>query len=375
MSYNLKPIVSLLIAFCVSLTILHLASKQKTDFENLAKGKENTSRRESYKGEYFSAFTIDDINTIIFNSVIKKYDNYCKKDYRIIWFGNSQLHYINQYAEGDHLSPYWLKINWQSPECIDPLGFSLPNANLQEFYILSDYVANTLPLDGLILELVFDDLREDNLRADFSIILSELIVEKIRSRAQTGEKIIDKFISIVKGQSKDILAGTIQKPVESWLTEKLGKVSSIWANRSKTEGNILLGLYNLRNWVFRIKPTTTRKMIKARYELNMEALDAMLSDYQKRDIPVLLYIAPIRQDKPLPYELTEYSTWKEQVKMLADKYHATMVNLETHIPPHYWGSYVGEEIDFMHFQGPGHKIVAEALLPHVKEMLKRDGKD
>ena len=34
-----------------------------------------------------------------------------------------------------------------------------------------------------------------------------------------------------------------------------------------------------------------------------------------------------------------------------------------------WGSYTGDDIDFMHFQGAGHRLVAEALLPHVEEML------
>jgi hypothetical protein len=35
-----------------------------------------------------------------------------------------------------------------------------------------------------------------------------------------------------------------------------------------------------------------------------------------------------------------------------------------------WGTYHGDDIDFMHFQGEGHKLLATALLPHVQAMLR-----
>jgi lysophospholipase L1-like esterase len=111
-------------------------------------------------------------------------------------------------------------------------------------------------------------------------------------------------------------------------------------------------------------------MIQSRYELNMDALSDMLSDYLHRDIPVLLYIAPIRQDKPKPYNLTEYNRWKDDILIISKKYKAHLVNLEKLVPGNIWGSYTAEDIDFMHFQGPGHRLLADALLPHVKAILK-----
>jgi hypothetical protein len=99
----------------------------------------------------------------------------------------------------------------------------------------------------------------------------------------------------------------------------------------------------------------------------------MLDDCRQRGLPVLLYIAPIRQDKPIPYDRTEYSRWKDEVHEITRRSGAHLVNLEQLVPGELWGTYSGDDIDFMHFRGPGHRLVAEALLPHVLGVLNSRG--
>jgi hypothetical protein len=357
---------------CIALYTLHYIAQQDIDLENLAKGNENTLQAESYKDRQFTASSIKEIKKVLNEREI--HPVICEsKMKRLLWLGNSQLHYINQYKKGDHLSPYWLKMKWGTPDCIDPLGFSLPNADLQEFFVLSQIVLKHVSIDGLIVELVFDDLREDNLRNDFSHILTPETIAYISDSIEGGAEIMKKFYSVatVHNNDKDALIGTVQKPVESWLADNLNKTWGLWAKRPQIEGQVLLGLYNLRNYVFGIKPTSIRKMIKTRYDLNIAALNEMLVNFKEKNIPVLLYIAPIRQDKPIPYDLDEYARWKEQVRKIAEKHNSVFINLENLVPPELWGSYVGDEIDFMHFQGAGHKIVAEALLPHLRNIFKQ----
>ena len=225
----------------------------------------------------------------------------------------------------------------------------------------------------LIIELVFDDLREDGLRNEFADILTLDIADEIHDNSASAESIVNRFLAANKTSngesSKSVLSGTIQGPVESWLNRKLGNVWPLWADRAQIEGKILYGLYRVRNAVFGIKSISVRKIIHSRYVLNMAALADILADYQQRGTPVLLYIAPIRQDKPIPYDASEYAQWKSEVDTLANKYDARLINLETLVPGEYWGSYTGDEIDFMHFRGPGHRMVADALLPHVKSLL------
>jgi hypothetical protein len=365
---------TLFAAFSITFIVLYLVAGQTIDLVNLAKGEQNTSRGEVIEGKTYTASAVRDIKAIIDNRHDAEIHNPGTNTfYRIIWLGNSQLHYINQYREGDHLSPYWLRFDWQSSKRIEPLGMSLPNASLQEFLVLSRYAIMKVPVNLLLVELVFDDLREDGLRSDFSEMLTPDFVAEFRRSSTTAESMMGRFFSTSKGneqEANDALSGTIQKPVEQWLNTRVSAVWKLWENRPQIEGNVLLALYNFRNYVLGIKPTTVRRMIQSRYDLNMDALRDMLNDYRHRGIPVLLYIAPIRQDKPIPYDPTEYSRWKNEMIVISKQYGAHLVNLEQLVPGELWGSYAADDIDFMHFQGPGHRLVADALLPHVKTILE-----
>ena len=358
--------VRIILAALIAYAALFFTAGKNIDLENLAKGEQNTSRVELHKGIAYTAYTVKDIGALMANRV--RIDQGCK---HLLWLGNSQLHYINQYHDGDHLAPYWMRQSWKVSDCLEPLGCSLPNANIQEFLILSRYAADRIPLNLLIVELVFDDLREDSLRGDFSEILTAESIAEIRNSSKTAEVILNRFLaSYESGGGKNVLAGTIQQPVERWLNDRISASWKLWAVRPQIEGNFLLALYNLRNWIFCIKPTTVRRMIHGRYELNMIALHDLLDDFNRRKIPVLLYIAPIRQDKSIPYDPAAYARWKNDVATMADAYGLhSLVNLETLVPGNNWGSYTGDDIDFMHFQGVGHRLVANALLPHVQKML------
>jgi hypothetical protein len=299
----------------------------------------------------------------------------------LLWLGNSQLHTINQYQDGDHLAPFWLRKTIGCGGCLVPLGVSLPDANLQEHYVLARHASLRIPLSLLVVELVFDDLRNDglrsdNLRDDFSILLSAELRADLW-RHPIGQEILDNF-----DNSKKVASGTpetaglqgfVQKSIEDSLVDGLGNVFPLWADRPNLRAKLLTDLYYTRNWVLNIKPMTARKMIKPRYERNMKALEAMISGMRRDGVPVLLYIAPIRHDLPLPYDLSEYEAWKKQVQKLAAGYGVGFINLERLVPAQYWGTYHEDDVDFMHFQGEGHKLLAQALLPEVKKLLARRG--
>ncbi len=375
---TLMPILVFAMAFAVAWGGLYLTATYRIDLENLAKGEQNTSRKEEFQGKTFTAFTVQDIKKIVDTHLVSTRGKNDLSAYRILWLGNSQLHYINQYKPGDHLSPYWLRMGWKPPPTLELLGCSLPNANIQEFLILSRYIFINIPVHLLLIELVFDDFREDGLRNEFGEILYSQKQEAIASSSPVADILVQN--SFAKGgqgagqEDKDAPAGTIQIPVEKWLNGLLSHVWGLWASRPQMEGKVYLGVYNLRNFIFGIKPTTVRKMIPARYNFNMEALQDILVDCQKRKISVLLYVAPIRQDTPIPYDYVEYNRWKKEVADMAQQNDAHFTNLEQLVPGPIWGNYIGDNVDFMHFQGPGHRLVAEALLPHIETIIEKKGR-
>ena len=96
------------------------------------------------------------------------------------------------------------------------LTFSQPNANLQEHFILFAHLINIFPIETLILPIVFDDMREDEVRKNIKIALDYYeTLKNIKRETSTGKNLI------FSNQKKDI-AGNTLKSKKKTLQEKLG---------------------------------------------------------------------------------------------------------------------------------------------------------
>jgi lysophospholipase L1-like esterase len=120
-----------------------------------------------------------------------------------------------------------------------------------------------------------------------------------------------------------------------------------------------------------VNPSSKRKVIKGRYQDNMNALRATLELAKENSSHVLVYIAPLRSDVEIPYIKSEYDSFKNEVQMLTKELHAQFVNFEDLVPADLWGSKggttIGEktELDFMHFQAGGHTLLANEVVKHL----------
>jgi len=284
----------------------------------------------------------------------------------VLWLGNSQLDAINQKKPGDENAPPML-FRSLSPYDIDVLAFSQPNVNLQEHYVLFEYLINRLSIQILILPIVLDDTREDGLRQDFTAALDDSQVELALRKSLIGQSLL-KYGS-ANSASGDLagLNGSNQLSVEGYINNWLEKNSAIWASRSGLRGQLLNFLYQLRNAVFGITPQSKRRIIPGRYENNINAFRALLSSSAEKGIHVLVYIVPIRNDVETPYVETEYLQFKQDVKRVAWQEGAVFANLDELVPAQYWGEKNstsvnrGAELDFMHFQAGGHRLLAERI--------------
>ena len=175
------------------------------------------------------------------------------------------------------------------------------------------------------------------------------------------------------------LRETYQEKTELYLNGQLDTISEAWTNRQNVRGKFFNWLYRLRNSFFGIKANTVRKMIRSRYNMNMDALESLVSSALANKTKVLLYIPPIRSDVTLPYDSSEYAEFKSSIASLA-RDHADSVlfrNYESIVPGIYWGfkeatDLSGDrEVDFMHFQFEGHRILADSL-HSVLTKIQRD---
>jgi len=285
-----------------------------------------------------------------------------------LWLGNSQLHAINQFRAGDENAPSLLYKKLRS-HGLDLLTFSQPNANLQEHYVLFTYLQERLPVRLLILPIVFDDMRENGVRSTIGSALKDSSTRNALETTDTGRRLLFKNLGNGGDENEDTagLAQTMQDHAERTLNGWLGTNVQAWSDRSNMRGTVFISLYKLRNFLFGIKPTTKRRLIRAIYDENLQALRSILGRASEKDIRIVLYVVPLRNDVEPPYDLSEYEKFKQDIENLARTNRSTLVNLENLVPAEFWGTKASTtlsedpELDFMHFQGAGHRLLADAL--------------
>jgi hypothetical protein len=284
----------------------------------------------------------------------------------VLWLGNSQLHAVNQWQHGETNSTPLL-FGLLKQHTLDLVTFSEPNANLQEHYVLFEYLRRKLPLNTLLLPVCFDDTRNEGLRPDVHLLIDNTEVTTALTKTVIGKQLLNAPKEITEDQETAGISHTIQQRVENSINDWLFTHSALWRARPQIRGEFFAQLYNLRNTVFHIKATAKRKLIRAQYHDNLTALEAILDSAAKNHINVLVYIPPIRNDVEIPYVTSEYDQFKKDVTVLTAQYGATYANLENLVPAELWGSKDsttvsgGAELDFMHFQAGGHKLLAAEL--------------
>ena len=303
---------------------------------------------------------ICDVNFVISNCLNEDLDN------NILLLGNSQLNGINQKKKNDHLTSYYL-INRLQKIDTNLITFALPNGSITEFLILYEYLNSKIKVDKLVIPLVFDDLREGNIRSDLSSLFDDFDFKNKFNKNQHRKKILKKIIKqndVVKNYESE---ESIQDLVERKISNFLNTCCNYESKKKYAANRIYHNLYLLRNYIFNIDPSSERKMIPSFYQDNVESLKEIIKSSKKNNINLYFYIAPIRQDLKLPYKIDEYNEFLIFSEKISETYKVNFRNYEKIIPNNLWGTKPGtsihrnKEVDFMHFQGPAHKILSSHI--------------
>lgn len=370
-----NSLLPLVISFTLSLLILFHYSGYHTSFENLALGEDNLAYFASYGENRIHCTGIKDAGLCL-DSIDK-----LSPAKVILWLGNSQLNSINQYKIGDKTAAQIL-FETLFKKQVASITFSPPNSSLQEHFILFEYMLIKTKIDLLILPVCFDDTRETGIRADIAAAFKDSKALAAISASPLGRQLIRN--TKIHGPSEDDFVGvkaTIQERVEYGIEETLNKYSNIWRARKEVRGLFFDFLYRLRNALLNITPQSKRRLIKDRYDDNLRAFEEILKKAEKANVKVLVYIPPIRSDVESPYERSEYQQFKIKIRKIARRHSASYANFEAIVPGGLWGyknstSLKQEklELDFMHFKGQGHQILAANILTKIKALIQNDEK-
>lgn len=350
---------------------LYQRQNPNANFEELALGETTQSLFASANGIPIHCSVLSDASPCIEGYLQDNSD-------LILWLGNSQIHAINQKQEGDETATAILHRRLkQSSQYF--MAFSQPNASLQEHYILFEYLLERLPVHILVLPIVFDDMRETGIRPELADIFQD---PQIVSRL--NETLIGRTLLTTNGDKDSAgndmaaLNDTVQEQVEKYLNDNLAESFSLWERRPISRGKLFTDLYKFRNWALDINPSSIRKVIPGNYSQNIEAFNAILDTARTHNVKVLTYIVPLRDDAQPPYNIDEYNTFKAEIASITQSQGVKHVDLENLVPAEYWGvkpstTIDGDnELDFMHFQSSGHKLLAEALHKELLSLINEE---
>lgn len=379
-------LIQIVLAIVISYLIIGSFFSNDKDFGNLALGTETSIYHAT-----------DDTNYIHLVRLLEPLEENLTEGWKhrgskdvFLLLGNSQMHSINQLKEGQ--TTYVGLLHDQYRDSIDFIGYSCPNASLQDFYLTFNYWSSKLNVKYAAVPLFMDDMREESVRTEFFPYITKQeyqitdtqynIAKKInrelrRAWTEQSSGNANNAVQVAAEEVEVEQEKTFQDITEAYLNNKLDSISQVWHNRPNVRGELFNGLYKLRNTVLGISASTVREMIPQRYEKNMEAYRALLETAKEKGIKLLVYIPPIRSDAPLPYNLSDYEKYKKQMEEMANEYaNVYFANYEDAVPGPLWGYkdatsfLVEKEVDYMHFQYKGHQILSEKLSSSIAPLIK-----
>tara|TARA_B100001059_G_C17839523_1_gene591037 strand:- start:5819 stop:6862 length:1044 start_codon:yes stop_codon:yes gene_type:complete len=345
-----SKIYRIIIILALSIIIINFSSSN-INADEFALGEETTSYYAQNKQGHKIHFS--NLNDVNFDS---------SKELILI-LGNSQTHGINQKKNKDVNYVEILDSHFNSNNII---SFSLPNATLNEFYLISLYLTEKFNISQIVLPVFFDDFRENEIRPEIVDFLnSKISIDKLPNS-------IKQKILYVAEEEHHLHNKSTQDLSEQKLNDFFNKFR-LWKNRENLRVQLFTFLYKLRNTVFFISPSSIRYKIKESYDQNLNSLYNLLDNSYKNNIQVLTYIPPIRKDVKIPYDLTEYSDFKKDIKLLKNDFsNLKYADLDSIVKGEFWGYknstnlLKSTEYDFMHFNYYGHKILADTLKTLIK---------
>jgi hypothetical protein len=366
--YDLLP---WLLGCCIAVVLIKSFSSSQTKFEEAALGEETSSYMATEGGYPIHAGGIKKSTDSL---LLSGWEKRGKKPV-IFFLGNSQTHGVNR-MKADDVNVIKMLHDRNASSGTDVMANSIPNGNLQEFYLLYAHYAERLPVKALFVPVFMDDLRETGIREFFFSDLVEIPTSILEDSSDISGKVRAGITALQQEESATgdmaALDQTVQASSEAYLNESLNHNWPAWGQREQIRGNIFMSLYQLRNTAFQITPQTKRKMVKGTYNDNLNALDALLRFAQQEGTRVVVYIPPLRNDVEPPYAVQEYEAFKKEVNEICGRNKAEFVNLENTVPGPQWGMKASTntsgkpEYDFMHFTAEGHRLLAEALFPLLK---------
>ena len=109
-------------------------------------------------------------------------------------------------------------------------------------------------------------------------------------------------------------------------------------------------------------------MTEKKYFIHYEDKETNLKGKQMIKVPNLISLVSF------------YNNFKKEIKDIAEEYKIHFTSLENLVPSEFWGKKAStnlrgeDEVDFMHFQAEGHRLLAEAIFLEISKIWQLTNK-
>ena len=283
----------------------------------------------------------------------------------VVIIGMSQMATINERKPDDQFISEWLD-DLLRPKGVRVFGLSAPNITNEEVVLMFlTMLSNSKTKPKVfIYGVCFDKFRNIGLRVGYKRILAQRLdlqeswrkvyVDYNKEFPEASLAMRASLDSILEEQQTERLS------LEKSLRDVVAYLLPIANYKKEINGWVMLRLFILKNWIFQIKPTTKRAIIKSRYELNQEFASILIDLAKKNNIKPIFYIVPLNPAAQNPYIPEQYGEFKLWLLHLCQEKEVPLANFESIVPTEDWGVFMGAP-DYKHFKGIGHKITANAI--------------
>ncbi|MBF0267999.1 MAG: hypothetical protein HQL44_05365 [Alphaproteobacteria bacterium] len=388
--YAKRSLLRLALALILAMTLLYvLFANDRTDFAQAGLGADAVSVYAQQDGvKVHCASPWDDASCLPSPSAKS----------HVLWLGASQLHVIMRAKLGERTAPDLLA-EALSVHGVEVKTYSVGNANLQEMRImLEGAIAGAKP-NYLVLGLVYDDLKEEDIHPQVAEILGNAsAVAKLRA-THSGRSLLEQVTALKsrfesanaatsQAQTSDRTASakprivTLQEGVEAALTGWLSNHSELWRLRDAARGHLRIVLTKahdeillLRYTLLGKKPPSSHVPIpEAIRQRNWMAFLDLLERSREAGIHPFVYIAPKPKGAFFPYSQGDYAAFKQQAALAVGKMGGDFVDLEDALDDDgVWGTIFDGKgrtaMDIFHFDGKGHQDFFRVIEAHLERIM------
>jgi hypothetical protein len=293
----------------------------------------------------------------------------------VLYLGNSQTLMISDPTSRDLTSAQWLELlserkpGHATAVRLGGLGSLRVPEMLIRFVAASELHRKP---DVLVLALLLDEFRELSVRPEVARLAGTAAVNAaVRKLVSNNAELPDAaqaLASVLERQS-DSAGKEAKKPFAARIEDRLQSVADqhwhLFAARPTLVAQSFLTFLDARNKVFGITSADVRPVRPPVFEANFELLEMLLRYARARNIPVVMYLAPVRHARFSPDAAMDLDQLREDALAMCQKYAVPCADYMELVPEKFWTTYytggLKGQRDFAHFTGEGHKLIGERL--------------